>query len=117
MALRLAEHVERDRPRERLWAAGASALTGQELLAIVLGTGCSGRDALAIAGELLAKMDGSLRRLAGRAPAEFAGVGGVGRGKAGRITAALELGRRIAAEVEPPPERIRSPADVHRYYA
>src|SRR5439155_386824 len=57
MVLRLSEHTERDRPRERLWAVGPAALTGQELLAIVLGTGCAGRDALAVAGELQVRGD------------------------------------------------------------
>jgi len=117
MPLRLSEHPERDRPRERLWAVGPAALTGQELLAIVLGTGCTGRDALVVAGELLERVDGSLRRLALRPPGELAAIPGVGRGKAARVTAALELGRRVGAEVDPPPQRIRTPADVHRYYA
>src|SRR6059036_2821640 len=54
MPLRLSEHPERDRPRERLWSVGPAALTAQELLAILLGTGCAGRDALAVAGEVLA---------------------------------------------------------------
>jgi len=116
MALRLSEHPESDRPRERLWALGPAALTGQELLAILLGTGCTGRDALAVAGELLGRVDGSLRRLAGRPPAELARVPGVGRGKAARVPAALELGRRVGAEEEPAPERIRGPADVQRFY-
>ncbi len=113
MPLRLSEHPERDRPRERLWSVGPAALTGQELLAILLGTGCAGRDALAVAGEL----HGSLRRLAGRPSADLARVPGVGRGKAARVVAALELGRRVGAEEEPPPERIRGPADVQRFYA
>ncbi len=117
MPLLLSEHPERDRPRERLWAVGPAALTGQELLAIVLGTGCTGRDALAVAGDLLGRVDGSLRRLAVRPPGELAAIAGVGRGKAARVTAALELGRRVGVEVEPPPQRIRTPADVHRYYA
>jgi DNA repair protein RadC len=117
MALRLAEQPLRDRPRERLWAVGPAALTGQELLAIVLGTGCRGHDALDVAGELLARVDGSLRRLAGRLPAEFARVLGVGPGKAARIAASLELGRRACLEETPPPVRIRGPADVQRYYA
>src|SRR5579884_3482885 len=98
MSLELAEHPARDRPRERLWAIGPAALTGQELLAVLLGTGCVGRDALAVAGELLARVDGSLRRLAARPPADLARVAGVGRGKAARVVAALELGRRLAAE-------------------
>src|SRR5437773_4879781 len=117
MPLRLSEHLERDRPRERFWAIGPAALTGQELLAILLGTGTAGRDALTVAGELLARGEGSLRRLAARPWAELAQVPGVGRAKAARLAAAVELGRRVAGEAEPPPERIRGPGDVHRYYA
>jgi DNA repair protein RadC len=117
MPLRLAEHAETDRPRERLWSLGSAALTGQELLAILLGTGHAGADALAVAGAVLGRVDGSLRRLAGRPAAELARVPGVGRAKAARLLAALELGRRLGAEAEPPPVRIRGPADVHRFYA
>jgi DNA repair protein RadC len=116
MSLRLAKHAEQDRPRERLWSIGPAALTGQELLAVLLGTGCAGRDALAVAGDVLARVDGSLRRLAGRPMAELARVSGVGRSKAARVAAALELGRRVSVEREPPPERIRGPADVQRFY-
>jgi DNA repair protein RadC len=117
MPLRLSEHLERDRPRERFWAVGPAALTGQELLAILLGTGTHGRDALAVAGDLLARVEGSLRRLGQRPWAELAQVTGVGRAKAARLAVAIELGRRVGVESEPPPERIRGPADVHRYYA
>ena len=117
MPLRLSEHLERDRPRERLWLLGPPALTTQELLAILLGTGVPGRDALAVAGEALARVEGSVRRLAGRPPAELAAQPGVGRAKAARVLAALELGRRLSAEADPAPERVRGPADVHRYYA
>ncbi|MBI1968037.1 MAG: DNA repair protein RadC [Gemmatimonadetes bacterium] len=116
MSLRLSEHPAHDRPRERFWAVGAPALTGQELLAILLGTGCAGRDALAVAGDLLSRTEGSIRRLAGRPCGELARVPGVGRAKAARLAAALELGRRASVEAEPPPERIRGPADVQRYY-
>src|SRR5256884_1147140 len=117
MPLRLSEQLDHDRPRERFWAVGPGALTGQELLAILLGTGTRGRDALAIAGDLLIRGEGSLRRLATRPWAELARIPGVGRAKAARVAVAIELGRRIAAEAEPPPERIRGPGDVQRYYA
>jgi DNA repair protein RadC len=117
MPLRLSEHLSSDRPRERFWAAGPAALTAQELLAILLGAGIRGRDALAVAGDVLARSDGSLRRLAGRPWAEVARVPGVGRAKAARLAAAIELGRRVGLEAEPPPERIRGPGDVHRFYA
>ena len=114
MLLRLGEHSTLDRPRERLWRLGTTALTVQELLAILLGTGCAGRDALDVAGALLARVDGSLRRLAGRPAVEVGQTSGVGRAKAARLAAALELGRRLSVEQEPPPERIKGPADVHR---
>jgi DNA repair protein RadC len=117
MPLRLAEQLTDDRPRERLWRLGPAALTAQELLAILLGTGCAGRDALEVAGALLARMDGSLLRLAGRPAVEVARAPGVGLAKAARLAAALELGRRLGAERAPPPERIKGPADVHRLCA
>jgi len=117
MPLRLSEHQTHDRPRERFWAVGPAALTPQELLAILLGTGTQGRDALTVAGEVLARSEGSLLRLAGRPWAEVAQVPGVGRAKAARVGAAIELGRRVGLETEPPPERIRGPGDVHRFYA
>ena len=117
MPLRLAEHSANDRPRERLWTVGPSALTGQELLAVLLGTGRAGRDALAVAEELVTRVEGSLCRLAGRPIAEVARVPGVGRAKAARVAAALELGRRLGVERAPPPERIKGPADVHRLCA
>ena len=116
MPLRLSEHLEHDRPRERFWAVGPGALTGQELLAILLGTGTRGRDALAVAAEVLTRAEGSFPRLATRPWAELAGIPGVGRAKAARLAAAIELGRRISTEAEPLPERIRGPADVQRYY-
>lgn len=117
MSLRLAEHRTLDRPRERLWRLGSGALTVQELLAVLLGTGCPGCDALDVAGALLARVEGSLCRLASRPPVEVARTPGVGRAKAARLAAALELGRRLEAEASPPPERIRGPGDVHRLCA
>src|SRR5439155_1252881 len=83
-----AEHPEHDRPRERLWRVGPAALTGQELLALLLGTGCAGRDALVVAGELLGVVDGALRGRGRRPPGGLARVPGVGRGRATREAAA-----------------------------
>jgi DNA repair protein RadC len=103
-----------DRPRERLWRLGSHALTAQELLAILLGTGCAGRGALEVAATLLARVDGSIARLASRPAADVARVPGLGRAKAARVAAALELGRRLGVEQAPPPERIAGPADVQR---
>src|SRR2546425_7416224 len=113
MPLRLAEHLEHDRPRERFWAVGPGALTGQELLAILLGTGTRGQDALAVAGEILARGDGSLRKLAARPCAELSGVPGVGRAKAARLAVAMGVGGGSASGTAPPPRRRWGTRGVH----
>jgi DNA repair protein RadC len=105
-----------DRPRERLWTLGPSALTTAELLAIVLGTGGGGQDVLELAAQLLEVCDGSLRRLAQRPAAELLRAPGVGPTKAGRLLAAFELGTRTAREERPPVQRIREPEDVLRLF-
>ncbi|HEU5219960.1 MAG TPA: DNA repair protein RadC [Gemmatimonadales bacterium] len=103
-----------DRPRERLWAHGAQALTASELLAILLGTGGGGRTALELAAQLLRPVEGSLRRLAARPAGEVLQTPGVGPAKGGRLLAALELGARLSREARPALPRIRSPEDVMR---
>src|SRR5256886_10271083 len=85
MPLRLAEHPEHDRPRERLWAVGPAALTGHELLAILLGTGCAGRDALVVAGGRPAPGGGGPRPVGGRPRGRVAGVPRGGGGKGARV--------------------------------
>src|SRR3989442_5659322 len=117
MTLRLAEPPELDRPRERFWLGGRAALTAQELLAILLGTGTRGRDALAVAADVLRTSDGSLRRLMTRTAAELARVAGVGRAKAARLLAGVGLGPRAATEAEPPAHPGGGPADRDRYSA
>ena len=47
-----------DRPREKLLRHGAAALGDNELVALVLGSGCRRADALAVANELLAARGG-----------------------------------------------------------
>lgn len=105
-----------DRPRERLWALGAPALTSAELLAILIGTGNEGRSALDVAIGLLEVSEGSLRRLAQRPRAELLRAVGIGPTKAARLLAAIELGARLSREERPPIHRIREPDDVVRLF-
>ena len=101
-----------DRPRERLWRLGAGALTTAELVAILLGTGDTRRDALEVAVLLLRPANGAVRRLAARPPGELLLTPGVGRAKGARLLAAFELGARAAQEQRPVVPRISEPADV-----
>lgn len=116
MALPVSTLPDTDRPRERLWALGASALTTVELLAILIGTGRPGQDVLGLAARLLELSEGSLRRLAQRPVAELLRSPGIGPTKAGRLMAAFELGSRTAREERPPVQRIREPEDVIRLF-
>jgi len=117
MASRISETPASDRPRERLLALGAGALTTVELLAILIGTGRAGVSAPDVAAALLAGGGPGLAQLARRTAAELAAVPGVGHAKAARIAAGLELGRRLQEEGRPDRTRIRSPADVYRWFA
>lgn len=82
-----------ERPRERLIAGGAEALSERELLALVLRNGTQGASALDLASELLAEY-GSLASLAVARPEELARRKGVGPVKAAAVVAAFHLSRR-----------------------
>ncbi len=116
MTVRIAETPAADRPRERLFRLGPGALTQAELIAILLGTGGPGASALDVASELL-NGSGALSALARRPPPDVARMRGVGAAKAARVAAALELGRRLQEEGRTERHRIRSPADVYRWFA
>ncbi len=87
---------EGERPREKLLTRGSAALSDAELLAVLLGSGSRGKDALALGRELL-NTAGSLGALRGR-PDQQIRAGGLGPAKRARIAAALELARRSLAE-------------------
>lgn len=82
-----------DRPREKLLRHGAPSLGDNELVALVLGSGCRRRGALTVANELLAAR-GGLHGLVQASCDDLAQVAGIGRARAAQIAAALELGRR-----------------------
>ena len=98
-ALAIRELPRTERPRERLEALGAHALSSAELLAIVLGTGAAGRSALGLAHEVLAlgRRIAAPHRACSRSRRSRSSPG-IGTARAVAVHAALELGRRLAAE-------------------
>ena len=105
-----------ERPREKLLARGPAALSDAELLAIFLGSGLRGRDAVQTARELLAE-HGRLRALLERTPAELAELPGLGPARACKLAAALELGNRHMAAGLERGEAMTDPAMAGRYFA
>ncbi len=93
-----------ERPRERLLAQGAAALSDAELLALLLGTGSAGVSALERARAALAQL-GSIGAVLTAAPSAMAELPGWGFASAARVHAVHELGKRMLRE------------DVHRAHA
>jgi len=105
-----------ERPREKLLARGAGALSDAELLAIFLGSGLRGRDAVTTARELLSTQ-GGLRALLERPPKELRKLRGLGPARVCALVAALELGQRLLqAELERG-AALSDPQSAGRYFA
>src|ERR1041385_4988814 len=95
--LTIREMPEAERPREKLAAHGAAALTDPELIAILLRTGIPGANAIEIARQLLTDY-GSLGGLSRCTVHELAPRPGIGFAKATQLVAAFGLGQRLARE-------------------
>jgi DNA repair protein RadC len=105
---------EHDRPRERLLAKGASALSDQELLAVLLGKGTPDTDVMTLAGKLARVIDEKGLNVTIEDLITFDGVG---EAKATLILAAIEFARR---RIKPEGAKIQTPSDLlpHvRHYA
>ena len=97
--LRIREFPREERPRERLAAMGAKALSDAELLAIILKTGTRGENALDLARRVLAmSRTGSLSGVYDMSLAELKSVKGIGEAKAAQIEAACELAGRMGTD-------------------
>ncbi|MGA9332771.1 MAG: DNA repair protein RadC [Rudaea sp.] len=91
-----------ERPREKMLARGAGALSDAELLALFIGSGRRGQTAVDLGRELLLR-HGNLKTLLDLEPSGLASHAGLGAAKACRVHAALELGRRyLASELQRP---------------
>jgi DNA repair protein RadC len=101
------------RPRERLLAAGPSALSDGELLGLLFGIGSREKTAVELAGEVISEA-GGLFGLYEVSVHELMQLNGIGEAKACITLAAVELARRIRQVRNPERAVISSPADVDR---
>lgn len=85
------------RPREKLLAKGAAALTDAELLALFLRVGVRGKSAVDLAHQLLLQF-GTLTRLCSASAQQFSSVQGMGLAKYAQLQAVMELARRALSE-------------------
>jgi DNA repair protein RadC len=100
-----------ERPRERLLARGARALSDAELVAILLRTGMRNKTAVDLAGELLEKFGGMAKML----EADLRGIKGLGPAKTAQFAAAFEILRRSLDEKLRERSALTSPGAVRDY--
>ena len=105
---------EDERPRERLLAQGAAALSDAELLALFLRVGIKGQSAVDLARTLIGHF-GSLNRLFAASLAEFSAIPGMGPAKYAQLQAVLEMSRRALAEAMKQDSLLNTPDTVRDY--
>ncbi|GAB4329987.1 MAG: DNA repair protein RadC [Calditrichia bacterium] len=113
--VRITDWPEDERPREKLLSLGAGQLTDSELLAILIRTGRKKQTAVDIAKSLLNRF-GSLHEVAALDVRKFASLKGIGPAKAVTLSAAFEIGRRLASLPREQKLKITSPDIVFRKY-
>ncbi|MCP5151374.1 MAG: DNA repair protein RadC [Ectothiorhodospiraceae bacterium] len=105
-----------ERPREKLLARGAEALSEAELLAILLGTGTRGATAVDLARGLLVEF-GGLRGLLEADHRRLLAARGLGLARYAQLKASLELVRRYLESRLERGDALSSPADTRRFIA
>jgi DNA repair protein RadC len=113
--LRIQDMPLGDRPREKLSQLGPAALDTAELMALFIGSGTQGCNAIQIGRELL-RRHGSLGALGGLSVAQLAKQRGLGIAKASKLAAAFELGSRVARE-QIHLRKLDSPELIYEYFA
>lgn len=115
VGLSITQWPETERPRERLLAQGADALTDAQLLAILLRVGRQRSSAVQVGLEILDRL-GGLSGLARCGIDELCAVPGVGSAKAAQLKAALALGKRALASPLSRGTKITSSRDLFEHY-
>jgi DNA repair protein RadC len=105
---------EDERPRERLLKQGAAALSDAELVAIFLRVGVTGKSAVDLARDLVAKF-GSLNGLFSASEKDLCAVHGMGQAKYVQLQAVLEMAKRALVEDIRLTDALASPKAVRDY--
>ena len=106
-----------DIPSNKIIEADPRDLSNTELLSILIGTGSSQESSMELSRRILATCDNKLQVLAKKSPEQLTALNGVGRQKAARIMAAIELGKRRSKESAIESPRLATATRIYRYMA
>ncbi len=106
---------EKERPREKLLASGAEALSVPELLAIIIGGGTTNKTAVELMRELMRDCDDKLMVLSKMSVEQLMCYKGIGEAKAVSIVAAAEIGRRRLSERADSLAQIKDARSAYEY--
>ncbi len=99
--IRMADMAEDDKPREKAIKAGSvKVLSVTELMAVALGTGIPGRSVLEMSRDIFQSVNSRMRDLGRLEIEDLTSVKGVGTAKAISLLAAIELGMRVARDMD-----------------
>jgi DNA repair protein RadC len=104
------------RPREKLLARGAAALTDAELLALLLRTGFKGTGVVALAQAVLTQV-GGFTGLLNAEPATLQRTKGLGPAKRAELLAVMEMARRALAQPLQEAPVFETPDRLRQYVA
>ncbi|MBL0225823.1 MAG: DNA repair protein RadC [Geobacteraceae bacterium] len=118
MAGGIKEWPEDERPREKMLKQGVGSLTNAELLALIIRTGdtATGKSAIDLGREIIARFGDNLRELGNAGLAEICTIKGMGPAKATGIKAAFTLAARFQARRLEHLDRFTSPRQVFDYF-
>ncbi len=108
--------AEDDRPREKFRMKGRNTLSDAELLAIIMGSGNREESAVDLARKILKSVGENWHDLSRLTIADLMKFKGVGEAKAISISAALEIGRRRAAQEVPERKQIASSIAAFEFF-
>lgn len=112
IAMSLKLLAEDDRPREKFLLKGKNALSDAELLAIIMSSGNREESAVELARRILRTVNNNWHELSLLGLKDLMSFKGIGSAKAIGIAAALEIGRRRAAQEVPEKPRIGNSQDI-----
>ncbi len=113
--IKIPDWPEGDRPREKLMQLGPAHLSESELLAILIRTGTQTQTAVDLSKTIVARY-GNLQTLSGMDYQEFFRLKGMGPVKAVTLSAAFEIGRRIASSPVQQKLKVTDPEVIFQRY-